>query len=351
MNHLEEKHVDVPVPPLKHVFIEHEKFKALKERRRKNLKHRAVQHLASLPAVDTHLEQYRPVAYNQGQLGSCTANAYCHYLKMLDPNRGTAAAFEPSRNFVYSCELTMENPGKKLTDLGANVSDACTLGHSVGICPEADYPYLMNPTTEKITNALQPVTQKMITDAAAHKYPAGTDVTNNGPLLNTIQTLISQDTPVLVAWNVYSEFESPAITANGILTMPTAAELAKQALGGHETLCIGYDSQYLHFLNSYGPQWGGPYQGMFMMPIQYLTTTGANGPLVDQLIAIAPVPISVVPPTPVPPGPTPVPPDPTPVLNVAQLRAELANAIAQLTMIDSQLAASQPVAKKSKTSE
>lgn len=335
MIHAEKKQADVP--RMKHVLIDREKFRSLKEKRALHLPRRKVQHVKDLPVSKT-LEAFRPVAYNQGQLGSCTANALLHYAKMLDQNRGQPDAFEPSRNFIYSCEEALENPGKLLQDLGADVFDGCSIAHSIGMCPESDYPYLMDPTTQKITNALQVPTAKMYADAAIHKLPQATNVTNNGPLLDTIKTLINQDEPVLLAFAVYPELESAECEKTGILAMPTVAELAKPELGGHQVLCLGYDPQYLHILNSWGPNWG--LSGMFMMPVEYLQATGTNGPIVDQLITIAPIPTSVIQPTPVEPV----------ILNIAQLRSELATVVSQIQLIDSQLAASQPPAKKLKSS-
>ena len=78
---------------------------------------------------------------------------------------------------------------------------------------------------------------------------------------------------------------------------------------------------------------------MFMMPVEYLTASGVHGPIVDQLIAIAPIPTTPVLPTPVPPT----------VLDIARLRSELASVMSQLTVIDSQLAAAQVSVKKLKS--
>lgn len=320
---------------LPHVLIPLKELKDKVAARSAALPHLVVNHVANLPPAAT-LKAYCPVAYNQARLGSCTANAICHYLKMLDPNRGKPGAFEPSRNFLYSCEQIMENPGQPLRDRGADAIDGCSIIRTIGICAESDYPYLVDPKTQEVTNALQIPTRKMYAAAAQHKVPIQVvDVTDNGSLLSTIQTLINQNTPVLMAFDVFAGLESEECLKTGILSMPTAAELSAMPLGGHEVLCVGYDTKYVHILNSWGTDWGQ--SGYFMMPVEYLSGRSARaGPMVDQLLSLGPIPI---PQTPIP---DPVPaPSPAPVLDIVQMRSQLAAAAAQLALVDSQLAAIQ----------
>lgn len=315
---------------LKHVLIPLADLKNRVAARSTAFPHLTVKRAANLPAAAT-LKQYCPPAYNQAQLGSCTANAICHNLKMLDPNRGKPGAFEPSRNFLYSCEQILENPGQPLKDRGADAIDGCTIIRTVGICAESDYPYIVDPVSQRVTNALQIPTKQMYLAAAQHKYPIQVvDVTNNESLLATIQTLINQNTPVLMAFDVFAELESDECLKTGILKMP-AAGVSAVPLGGHEVLCIGYDPKYIHILNSWGTDWGQ--SGYFMMPIEYLSGRSTRaGPMVDQLLSLGPIPVAPQ------PAPAPVP---SPVLDIAQMRSQLAAANSQLALVDSQLAAIQ----------
>lgn len=318
-----------------HVLIPIKEHKERIAARSATLPHSVVKHAANLPLSAT-LRACCPPAYNQAALGSCTANAICHNLKMLDPNRGKPGAFEPSRNFLYSCEQIMENPGQPLRDRGADAFDGCTIVRTIGICAESDYPYLVDQKTQRVTNALQIPTRQMYAAAAQHRVPIQVvDVTDNGPLLGTIQTLINQNTPVLLAFDVFAELESEECLKTGILTMPTPAELAALPLGGHEVLCVGYDPKYVHILNSWGADWGQ--NGYFMMPVEYLSGRSAKaGTMVDQLLSLGPIPMV---PTPTP-TPDPVP-SPAPVLDIVKMRGQLAGAMAQLTEVDHTLAAIQ----------
>lgn len=320
-----------------HVLIPLKEFKERIAVRSAALPHLTVKTAANLPVAAT-LKPFCPPAYNQAALGSCTANAICHNLKMLDPNRGKPGAFEPSRNFLYSCELLMESPGQPLRDRGADAMDGCTIIRTIGICPESEYPYLVDPKTQQVTNALQIPTKKMYAAAALHKVPIqAVDVTNSGSMLGTIQTLINQNTPVLMAFDVFAGLESEECLKTGILSMPTPAELAAMPLGGHEVLVVGYDPKYIHILNSWGTDWGQ--SGYFMMPVEYLSGRSSRaGPMVDQLLSLGPIPV-----TPLPnPNPSPDPmPTPAPVLNITQMRSQIAEALKQLSLVDSQLAAIQ----------
>jgi len=278
--------------------------------------------------------------------------------------------FEPSRLFVYTMEVMQENPGQPITDKGANAADGCTIINSDGVCPETDMPYTMDPTSQDVTDFGSPPSQTATTDALQHKYPLFQDVTNNGPLLGTIQSCISSNTPVLLAFVVFPSFMTAAVLNSGIMPMPTATELAGNPVGGHEVVVVGYDSEYLLIMNSWGNTWG--LEGFFKMPLAYLTGTYQSSPLVQQILTLqpvvvnpnpappspTPVPTPVPVPVPAPPSPTPVPapPSPTPVpvpvpvppgpapFNLAEIQTQLSNVITDLATLERQLISTNPAA-------
>jgi hypothetical protein len=326
----------VAMPSRRH-YIPLDRFNAMVDSRKKYLPTATIEPMAAAPASDTHLEPCCPKPpYDQAACGSCTANAIAHYIKMLDGS-------DPSRLWIYTMELEKEWPGQPLADNGANAADGCLVINQLGVCPEADFPYVVDPTTHAVTTFGQYPSQQAITDAAAHKYPLFTDVTNGGPSrIQTIQSLINKDQPVLLAFLVYPSFESQAVATSGMMPMPSATDLAQGVIGGHEVLCVGYDAQNLHILNSWGPNWG--LSGFFHMPIAYLTGSGASGQYVSQLLTMGPVPVAPAP-TPTPtPGPTPTPtptPGPTPApapVHVGPARAQVAALISQLQALDAELA-------------
>ena len=79
-----------------------------------------------------------PPVYDQGQIGSCTANAIAAALE-FDMMRQQQEAFTPSRLFIYYNERLME--GTVASDAGANIRDGIKSVASVGDCPETLWPY------------------------------------------------------------------------------------------------------------------------------------------------------------------------------------------------------------------
>jgi C1A family cysteine protease len=77
-----------------------------------------------------------PPIYDQGKLGSCTANAGCAYRVMLLGEKD----LELSRLFLYYEERRLHNQTK--TDSGATLRDTCKVTEKVGICEEKYMPYI-----------------------------------------------------------------------------------------------------------------------------------------------------------------------------------------------------------------
>ena len=74
-----------------------------------------------------------PPIFDQGELGSCTANAICALVGYLDPG------FLGSRLFLYYNERKIENDIQY--DSGAYASDGINSLLTYGICSEQKWPY------------------------------------------------------------------------------------------------------------------------------------------------------------------------------------------------------------------
>ena len=74
-----------------------------------------------------------PPVYDQGQLGSCTANA------LVGAFEYDAPAFMGSRLFLYYNERRLEQTIPD--DNGARLSDGIACLEKYGLCPESEYPY------------------------------------------------------------------------------------------------------------------------------------------------------------------------------------------------------------------
>src|ERR1700681_4473870 len=88
------------------------------------------------PAVDLRPEC--PPVYDQGQLGSCTANAIAGAIE-FDRRKEGIQDWVPSRLFIYYNERVIE--GTVNTDSGARIRDGMKCIANQGECDETLWPY------------------------------------------------------------------------------------------------------------------------------------------------------------------------------------------------------------------
>src|SRR5271156_6472413 len=98
-----------------------------------------------LPENESLLE-FCAEPYDQGKLGSCTANAFCGAYRVMANRFGLDdAEWEPSRLWVYYWERVLESPEgvdrSKMEDSGADVIDAESFAKTHGVCSEHLFPY------------------------------------------------------------------------------------------------------------------------------------------------------------------------------------------------------------------
>jgi C1A family cysteine protease len=194
--------------------------------------------------------------YDQGQLGSCTANAIgCAFefelLKQGAPN------FMPSRLFIYYNERVME--GTVGSDSGAMIRDGIKTVNKQGVCPETDWGYDISKFTEKPP-------QSCYDEALNHQVTSYQRIPR---VLNQMKGCLASGHPFVFGFSVYESFESDEVASTGVAPMPDLA--TEQLLGGHAVLAVGYDDADRRFLvrNSWGDGWG--MGGYFTLPYAYLT--------------------------------------------------------------------------------
>src|SRR5579884_1134173 len=93
---------------------------------------------AALPK-STDLRAGCPPVYDQGQLGSCTANAIAAAIE-FDQRKQKLDEFAPSRLFIYYNERVMENSVD--SDAGAQIRDGIKSVAAQGVCAETLWPYV-----------------------------------------------------------------------------------------------------------------------------------------------------------------------------------------------------------------
>src|SRR4029077_1923292 len=83
---------------------------------------------------------------DQGQLGSCTANALVGNLEFLEKKAGRRVT-NLSRLFIYYNERAME--GTINDDAGAMIRDGVKTLANLGVCPEKQWPYSISKFKQK----------------------------------------------------------------------------------------------------------------------------------------------------------------------------------------------------------
>jgi C1A family cysteine protease len=207
-----------------------------------------------LPAkVDLHM--HCPPVYDQGDLGSCTANALAGALD-FERKRQDMAFMNPSRLFIYYNERVIEDSVAQ--DSGAQLRDGMKSVASQGACTEKLWPYVAGEFAVKPPAACY-------TDGAQHTALQYSRVPQD---VTHLKTCLASGFPFVYGFTVYESFESDAVTKTGKVPMPGQDE---QVLGGHAVLAVGYSDASQRFLvrNSWGPDWG--INGYFTIPYAYLT--------------------------------------------------------------------------------
>lgn len=199
-----------------------------------------------------------PAVLNQGQLGSCTANAIsnAHRFDQMKQQKGKDTSFQPSRLFIYYNERDME--GTVNQDSGAMIRDGIKSIAQLGVCDEKDWPYVITKFTAKPGATCYK-------DALEHQALSYQRVTQT---LTQMKGCLASGFPFVFGFTVYESFESAAVAKSGSVDLPAQGE---QVLGGHAVLAVGYDDSKQRFtvMNSWGTDWG--MKGFFTIPYAYLT--------------------------------------------------------------------------------
>jgi len=199
-----------------------------------------------------------PNVLDQGQLGSCTANALgnAHLFSQMKQPGGEDLL--PSRLFIYWNERNLE--GSVDSDSGAQIRDGIKVLAKLGAPPENIWPY-------EIANFATKPTAKAYKVALSHQAVTYQRVTQSLPEL---KGALAVGFPVVFGFTVYESFESEAVAKSGVAPLPGPTE---RSVGGHAVMAVGYDDskQVFHVMNSWGVGWGQ--KGFFTLPYAYLASS------------------------------------------------------------------------------
>ena len=206
------------------------------------------------PAVD--LRPGCPPVYDQGQLGSCTANAIGAAIQFDQIRQKEPKPFAQPRLFIYYNERVMEHTVSQ--DAGAQIRDGIKSVNHIGACPETDWPYVIAKFASKPP-------ARAFKDAPLGKAVSYQRVVQT---LAQMKGCLAAGFPIVLGISVYESFESSQVAKSGVVPMPASRE---KLLGGHAILAVGYHDAEQRFImrNSWGTSWG--MRGYFTIPYAYLT--------------------------------------------------------------------------------
>lgn len=199
------------------------------------------------------LRDKMPPVYDQGALGSCTAQAgaaaYAYSLK----HEGQFV-FQPSRLFIYYNERKLDGTVK--FDAGSTIRSCMKALNKFGTANETSWPYVIEYFKKKPSKTIYKEGEK-------HKILEYLSL-NQDPY--SLKSSLAQGFPVLFGFTVYESFETKEVIKTGVMPMPSKGE---KRLGGHAVLLVGYDDDKQRFIvrNSWGVNWGD--DGYFYMPYDY----------------------------------------------------------------------------------
>lgn len=204
---------------------------------------------------------------DQGDLGSCTGNAWVGLLEYNECKNGRGGSLfrDLSRLFLYYNERDIE--GTVNDDSGAELRDGAKALATYGVCMEYQWPYDITKFTNKPS-------EQCYTNALVNKINSyySLDGKTSDETLTNLKTCLFNGQCFVFGFQVYEYFESQQMADTGILQMPQANE---ELLGGHAVMAVGYNDYEQRFLikNSWGKGWGlkGTNDGYFTMPYEYIT--------------------------------------------------------------------------------
>ena len=197
-----------------------------------------------------------PEVYDQGKIGSCTANSLCSIFDYDSSN------FKSSRLFLYYNERLINNETN--IDEGASIRDGIYCLKNYGVCSEKDWAY-------NITNIFVKPSDICYENAKKNFVIEAFYISND---INTIKYWIHKNEPISLGINVYSNFMSASKT--GFVNIPLKTD---EYLGGHAVILCGFDDINKQFIlrNSWGSHWGD--NGYFYLPYDYITNDDLCGDL------------------------------------------------------------------------
>ena len=219
-----------------------------------------------IPSKDDHPmidhREYINKVYDQGTLGSCTANVVCAAYELILNKQAeemnlTHYNFDSSRLFVYY--NSRDYLGDTGDDTGAPLRYALKAIHKFGVCPEYLWPY------KELKFAQEPP-QLCYDEAKGNRVTKFVHLVQD---IHQFRACLKEGFPFGFGFEVYDSFEDED---DGFMPIPSLEEIASNPDPVlHGALAVGYDDniQRIIALNSWGESYGD--KGYFYVPYEYIT--------------------------------------------------------------------------------
>lgn len=193
------------------------------------------------------LNDYQYNILNQGSIGSCVAHAISECKSYID---GVQYDNMYSVGFIYANRKSSDNQGTGLVirEALSNVCDDGDCFHNSFPINE-EYPGILNTLARYDENKLR-------AEASEHKSTSYVRVYQD----ELKEYFCKYEKPLLISVKVYENFYNANSNGGKIPAIPSGTYR-----GGHCMLCIGYDGDTLHIVNSWGKEKGD--NGIFYLDL------------------------------------------------------------------------------------
>ena len=227
----------------------------------------AVSYKASISQLPkkVDLRPYMTKIEDQGNVGSCTANAVAGaYEYIVKRTENLDEDYDASRLFIYYGARAMR--GNQNKDSGSVISDAIKLLTETGVCSEYTWPY----SDDKKVVFCKPNTDAY-SEANEHKI---TETEHINTDLKSWKSALAEGYPIIFGTKLFQSFDQQR--KKGFVPTPSAADQQRGAHGNHAMLCVGYSDVDIVFIvrNSWGTNWGD--NGYCYMSYDYLMNKNYN---------------------------------------------------------------------------
>lgn len=187
------------------------------------------------------LRQWCSPIEDQGQIGSCTAQAVVGALEYLQRKLG-ADHVDASRLFLY--RVTRRFLGwEHLGDTGAFLRSTMKALRLFGSPPERYWPYVEAAWDDEPDAFAYAFAQNF---KSLEYFRLDTDVVQ-------LKSCLDSGLPFAFGFSCFESLDAPEVTATGLIPYPLARE---RNTGGHAVLAVGYTQSHVIIRNSWGAAWG-----------------------------------------------------------------------------------------------